>query len=267
MQGLLRGVIAASILLGAAGAAQAAKNIDAQGFSASLVQTENSNFNMTVLSDTGSAVKVALSGVGLDDLWGGDVFRVSSQQRCCMSSEPLEEVNTDWTVTTLNFNVKQGYRIASFTLTGTTFGTLTPGVVPPEASHPGNDLAGTAHSVSTWSLTTMQFGTWETHRSVVDQSDINGRQSFSLDHDYPVMDEFELSIESQIRTALRSAYTAPYRMEYPAGTSFASSASLDYRDLVLSVNLVPVAAVPEPGTYAMLLAGLALLGVAARRRR
>lgn len=267
MQGLLRGVLAASILLGAADAAQAARSIDAQGFSARLVQSENPNFNMTVLSDTGSAVKVALSGVGLDDLWGRDVFEVSSQEGCCLTSEPWEEVAIDVAFTQLNFNVKPGYRIASFTFSGTTFGTLTPAVVPPQYSHPGNDLAGTAHSVSTWSLSTTQVGTWETHRSVVDQSDINGSQSFSLDHDYPIMGEFELSLMSLIRTELRSAYTQPDRMEFPAGRSFASSASLDIRDLALSVNLVPVAAVPEPGTYAMLLAGLALLGVAARRRR
>ncbi|QBE67096.1 PEP-CTERM sorting domain-containing protein [Pseudoduganella lutea] len=35
----------------------------------------------------------------------------------------------------------------------------------------------------------------------------------------------------------------------------------------LELTLSTVPAVPEPGTYAMLLAGLAVAGVAARRRR
>ena len=39
----------------------------------------------------------------------------------------------------------------------------------------------------------------------------------------------------------------------------------DYNDLVVGVNLV--AAVPEPETYAMFLAGLGLMGAVARRRR
>ena len=44
----------------------------------------------------------------------------------------------------------------------------------------------------------------------------------------------------------------------------AGSASLgDWDDFVVGVNLSPI---PEPETYAMLLAGLGLLGFAARRR-
>jgi hypothetical protein len=40
----------------------------------------------------------------------------------------------------------------------------------------------------------------------------------------------------------------------------------DWDDFVIGVNLTTATPVPEPGTYAMLLAGLGLLGIAARRR-
>ena len=39
----------------------------------------------------------------------------------------------------------------------------------------------------------------------------------------------------------------------------------DYDDFVVGVNFA--AAIPEPETYAMMLAGLGLLGIAARRRK
>jgi hypothetical protein len=38
----------------------------------------------------------------------------------------------------------------------------------------------------------------------------------------------------------------------------------DFDDLVIGVNFTPV---PEPGTYALILAGLAAVGFVARRRR
>ncbi len=56
----------------------------------------------------------------------------------------------------------------------------------------------------------------------------------------------------------------------PGSYSFSYSATLGKSsklDLALTSSAVPAAPVPEPETYAMLLVGLGLAGVAARRRR
>ncbi len=45
------------------------------------------------------------------------------------------------------------------------------------------------------------------------------------------------------------------------------SGDTDYNDMVIGVNSKCVSAVPEPSTYAMLLAGLGLVGFSARRRQ
>jgi hypothetical protein len=44
----------------------------------------------------------------------------------------------------------------------------------------------------------------------------------------------------------------------PKGTSYFGT---------VTVSAVPVSAVPEPGTYALMLAGLGVMGVVARRRK
>jgi len=44
-------------------------------------------------------------------------------------------------------------------------------------------------------------------------------------------------------------------------------ASMMWRDVTVRIEMVPVAAVPEPGTWMMLLAGLAGIGMATRRRQ
>ncbi|QBQ39589.1 PEP-CTERM sorting domain-containing protein [Pseudoduganella plicata] len=54
---------------------------------------------------------------------------------------------------------------------------------------------------------------------------------------------------------------------YPPVSGPAPYASMMWRDVTVRIEMVPVAAVPEPGTWMMLLAGLAGVGVATRRRQ
>lgn len=44
-------------------------------------------------------------------------------------------------------------------------------------------------------------------------------------------------------------------------------ASITWRDVTVTIEMVPVSSIPEPGTWAMLLAGMLAVGVAARQRK
>jgi hypothetical protein len=55
--------------------------------------------------------------------------------------------------------------------------------------------------------------------------------------------------------------------DYILGFNDSYSGDADYDDFVVGVKFVSVAPVPEPQTYAMMLAGLGLLGLSARRRK
>jgi hypothetical protein len=55
--------------------------------------------------------------------------------------------------------------------------------------------------------------------------------------------------------------------DYLLGFNDSYSGDADYDDFVVGVNFTSMAPVPEPQTYAMILAGLGLLGFSARRRK
>jgi hypothetical protein len=55
--------------------------------------------------------------------------------------------------------------------------------------------------------------------------------------------------------------------DYILGFNDSYTGDADYDDFVVGVKFVSVAPVPEPQTYAMLLAGFGLLGLSARRRK
>jgi hypothetical protein len=62
--------------------------------------------------------------------------------------------------------------------------------------------------------------------------------------------------------------TAGGAYTYVLGFNDGSTSDADYDDLVVGIKFTPaVAAVPEPGTYALLLAGLGAIGFTVRRRQ
>lgn len=252
-----------ALVLGAtlmAGAAHAANQVEAQGFSARVTSSWYPHaFDMTVLSDTASTVRIALAGIGADEAYGGAFSRTSDSGPGIYGNEHgyAEGASTD-----LGFSVKQGYRIASFTLTGNTIGSLDAAIFVPT---PGRDgLDGRASTSVAWTL-----GKSFEDRAYAYQNDVQGIAHFSVEYTNATAEqEFRLTIENALGAQLMSGYSSENpEAEFPFGWLHGASASVDYSDIVLTVNVVPVAAVPEPGTYAMLLGGLALLGSVARRRR
>lgn len=240
------------------GAVQASNQIDVQGFSARVTRSDfPAAFDMRVLSATGNTVKIGLAGVGADETYGGLFHPITEEG---MGATGWEEFFYNWASTDLKFDVKQGYRVTSVTLSGNTSGTLAPWKFTPDGYHDGND--GTASTLASWGLGT----SWE-NRVVSNQTNVEGTESFSVAFSDTATPEFSLTISNYVEATLRSGKTTIIGADFPSTTYYASSATLDFSNIVLSVEVAPVSAVPEPGTYAMLLGGLALLGLASRRHR
>lgn len=72
-----------------------------------------------------------------------------------------------------------------------------------------------------------------------------------------------LATNFQVGTAVGSLKTGD-RFDFVLGFNDSGKGHDDWDDYVVGVNMAPV---PEPGTYALMLAGLAAVGFVARRRR
>jgi hypothetical protein len=261
MTTIFRPAIVLSALLIATGA-QAATQIDAQLFSASLQNTFYRS-QIDVLADNGTTVRLALSGFGADEGFGG---RIDLHSFAGMTHDPEylhynDYYNGDYNQGEVAFRIKDGYRITSYTLTGKAIGSLTAAVVEPMSGANTASGNGSAHMTSDWDLRSSSGITGS-----VRQSDIVGTQPFAIGRGDNLTGESTLTISNNIGISLQSGYRS-YHGDWGYVTEhFASGATLDFSDLELTVQLAPIAAVPEPTTWAMLLGGLALVGLAARKR-
>ncbi len=190
-----------------------------------------------LLSDTGSTVSVAV---------GGFIPAANFSVRAGYGQE-AHGFGFD---SSLRFNVREGYRITSLTFSGTAVGALEVGDYP--AGTPAGEVpfawssAGFSWTIDGASQSGYQVGV----------RDVNGTEAFT--------GTVAQSIEgSQVLNFYNDVYVSAMGYGDSWGVN-PSSASLAVRDVVMTVQ---IAAIPEPGTYAMLLAGFGILGVAARKRR
>ncbi len=225
-------------------AAQAATEINTAGFGVTVTDRFWEDSQMTLLSSSGGTTRIGLVGM---DATLGIPWEVESDH-------DMGAFDANWVDTQFAFDVQAGYRITSLTLTGTATGIIRAGV-PWGDGMPGSATTTLSHS---WSIgqgePTAQLGS-----QVI--RDLHGEQQLSLTAGVPYAGDFSLLLNSSLAQEVQPGQEGFSNGGVVWHQSFASIA---LRDVVLTVQVSPV---PEPATYAMLLAGLGVAGWAARRRR
>ncbi|WP_229487543.1 PEP-CTERM sorting domain-containing protein [Pseudoduganella lutea] len=234
-------------------AAHAEQHLTTSGFTLAIAGSSSGSAEIDLLSDTGSTVRIALTG----DPANTPVLAYS---------EDAPRENTVFGGVQLAGTVTEGYRITSLTLSGTL--NASSEITPPDFECGINCFGrgGEAGNEATiaWTLTSAGISTTLPRLNV---PYIEGSAPFALATNTHTTGDFTLDIQSTL-----FAYAAGTMYEithFEGGSSWISYHSwpawsaLQLTDLVLTAN---VSAVPEPGTYGMLLAGLGVLGMRARRR-
>lgn len=241
--------MAATVLL-AGLPAEAATTIDATGFSLSHLGGQNSiGFDMTLLSDTNGTVQIDLYlghyGYSLDAFLSGDGANGS------VAAHQLAGA------------VKQGYRITSITLSGVALGELvvdepvTCGLCTLLSPGLAENRSGVGLSVSAGGVTGPLVADERTGIKGLEIAPVAATAAQSLDGTF----ELDARTWNHVEVAKSVVlYDSPEHFDYFYGNAYA------YADTGNFVLTVQVSAVPEPATYAMLLAGLGVAGWAARRR-
>ncbi|GGZ02658.1 PEP-CTERM sorting domain-containing protein [Pseudoduganella plicata] len=234
-------------LLTVGSAARAATTIDSSSFSLTWLTgvSTGGNFNMKLLSDTDGRTQIGLS-LGL-------------QSYSVESDGPSGSANSDTAFHQLAGSVRQGYRITSMTFSAVANGTLYremptwPCVYEPgEATNNASmDMALTQGGERT------EFGGTRVH-------DVIGQQAMTANAGVPVDGDFLLDLSTRSGAWAFGTETITYSDDWQYIYWLDSTASIGVTDYLLTVQVAPV---PEPSTYAMLLAGLGVAGWAARRRK
>lgn len=206
--------------------------------------------------------------------WGDDMTLLSSTQ----NTYQISMNRMAWDLVSLEHNdskgstmmsmveasVKEGYRIVSFTMTSSLTGALNVAPIPPSCGSSRWESctlgSATNRAMLRWVLTDMSA------EGLVQRENFAGQEQLSVTSGpVSLQGQFAFVTESFLYVARKDTtitYSSPdrYSYEYLPSTATISMGS----PVVLTVQVAPV---PEPGTYAMLLAGLGLLGWTARKQR
>ncbi|MTV53554.1 PEPxxWA-CTERM sorting domain-containing protein [Massilia buxea] len=163
----------------------------------------------------------------------------------------------NWGQSGFAFDVRDGYRINTMTLTGTLTGVLSPGI--PSAG-------GTIGVVSNEFI----MGRFELAGQSISMGqrtleNVHGDEQIQLNAGMPFEGDFTMLLHNRVYNSAESGSSYWYDGdEAEVTTYYQSYASVHWHDVVLTVQVSPV---PEPATYAMLLGGLGIAGFAARRHK
>ncbi len=245
MKNAFSGLLLSSLFL-AGSVAQAATQVSTSGFDLTMTDSmERESFGMNVVSDVGGTIKIAMKQAATRDFSvladGGEIRSTG-----------------DYGWTRLAGAVRQGYQITSLTLSGTVTGLLKVGKPDCVGCYWYGDATNDA-SIQ-WTLTQPGARTgpaeWKTES-------LNGVSNFSLSSALHTSGAFVFDIDSLANVyAASTVVTIDRPSDYPTHYYLPSQSAIRFSDVVLTAH---VSAVPEPETYAMLLAGLGLVALARRR--
>ncbi|WEF33453.1 PEP-CTERM sorting domain-containing protein [Pseudoduganella chitinolytica] len=243
MKQLLIGLVTAGAVC-AAGGVQAATSVTATNLQIDMLYSD-ARFGMEVLSDNGGTLTLSMTNLMSPGLW-----QVTSEQWSG------EYGNGDAASTSLQFDVRDGYRITALTISGKAYGVLDATSAPADVPAEWQPYAR-----NTFDFRWYVNGATAGYR--IGGSDIAGHQEFSDTVAQAIQGRSVVRFDTSLSVLARGYIDTPctdhcWGVEYPA------TAGIQVSDVVMTVQIAPV---PEPATYAMLLSGLALAGVVARRRK
>ncbi|MUI11575.1 PEP-CTERM sorting domain-containing protein [Massilia dura] len=230
-----------TLLAGAAlmlGTTATAATIDTHSFT---FQTSSSD--LVLLSETATTAQIQINSLA----WSADSANIDS------GGSSLNAI--------FDATVKEGYRITSFTISANLTGVLD---VVPLGPGCGQTVASCRLGTATnraelrW---VMRDGSAE---ALVERRDFAGQEVLSATTALPLSLQGEFSFVTESTLYVAATDGEVYQQGSDLTTYFPSRAFAGFSSPV--VLTVQVAAVPEPGTYAMLLAGLGLLGWIARSK-
>lgn len=203
---------------------------------------------VTLLSDAGGVTKLGMTSLASSlsmDTGGGSMS------------------NGDLYTGVFDISVRNGYRVTGFSFAATLVGVLQVAEAPAGASmvKPGNASNSGSMEASALTGPNGQRIAGEKYR----QENLDGTQDILLQGlGLSLTDPFTMFISG---SSYVSAQLGEYRVnghDYSYDVSLPAYASYRFVNPTLTIFTSPV---PEPGTYAMLLAGLALCGAVGWRRR